>query len=794
MHDTPLLLYRQGVRDLISVSPPDATLAPTSRLSPSQLGKAPALRNAAGLYHGYNWRAHVTREADVESWLRDGANIGLRADHFPAVDIDSLEPLVAQLATDCALATLGPAPRRVGQAPKTLLMYRTHQPFGRMRLFITRPGDPARHMIEVLGVGQQYLIHGMHPRTRRAYTWLDDVVDCAARGLHLITLEDVDRYFSELSAMGDVLGWISEREGDGRLRADAESVDQEGLKAPSLELLREAVDRLPNPNTLFPTREDYLRVGYAIKAAAGSAGEAEGLELFAAWAGRWDGGVNDPETVLADWRRMRGAKKVGWAYLAELARQFGFDDTAQVFDTIPPSSTDEAPTPVRHSEQWLAQRVAERRHDELRYLPSRGQFLVWDGVRWVPDAVLLAEDIVKEELREVATQVLKQGVTPKEVQESRRTATSLCSAQRASNVRQLLQSERVIAMGHELLDHNPWALNTPAGVVDLRTGVLGPADPDQLCTRSTLVAPDTAQRPREWLRFLQEATGGDAELIHYLQKLGGYCLTGSTREQTLTFIWGPGGNGKSVFLNTLLAILGDYARTAPMDTFTASHYDRHSTDLAMLQGARLVAASETQAGKRWDEQRVKAISSGEPTSARYMRQDYFTFTPVCKLLFIGNHRPEIRDVDAAMRRRIHMLPFTVTPAAVDRELAGKLREEYPGILQWLITGCLAWQAEGLAPPAIVQASTQDYFEEQDALGLWMEELVDAQATPQWTRSTHLYERWEAWANRHGEYVGTQRRFSMALEARRVAKRKAPGTRQAEFLLTLKPEGLTGEIR
>ena len=162
-----------------------------------------------------------------------------------------------------------------------------------------------------------------------------------------------------------------------------------------------------------------------------------------------------------------------------------------------------------------------------------------------------------------------------------------------------------------------------------------------------------------WQRFLDQVTAGDQDLQRFLRRIAGYGLTGSTREHALFFFYGTGANGKGTFLNTLTAILGDYAKVAGMDTFTESHTDRHPTELAMLRGARIVAAQETEEGRRWAESRIKALTGGDPITARFMRQDFFTYTPQFKLLIAGNHKPGLRNIDEAIRRRFHLLPFTV---------------------------------------------------------------------------------------------------------------------------------------
>ena len=171
------------------------------------------------------------------------------------------------------------------------------------------------------------------------------------------------------------------------------------------------------------------------------------------------------------------------------------------------------------------------------------------------------------------------------------------------------------------------------------------------------------------------------------------------------------------------AILGDYAKTAPMETFTATQGDRHPTELAGLMGARLVTAQETEQGRRWAESKVKSMTGGDPIAARFMRQDFFEFTPQFKLLIAGNHKPGLRGVDEAIRRRLHLIPFTVTipPERRDPDLFEKLKPEWPGILKWAIDGCLAWQRDRLTPPGIVREATAAYLAAEDAIAQWLDE-------------------------------------------------------------------------
>ena len=225
-------------------------------------------------------------------------------------------------------------------------------------------------------------------------------------------------------------------------------------------------------------------------------------------------------------------------------------------------------------------------------------------------------------------------------------------------------------------------LGTPSGVIDLRTGQCRAATPEDGITKTTAVAPADHSDCPLWKRFLAEATGGDADMVQFLRQWFGYTLTGNTSQHALVFVFGSGGNGKSVFLNVMSNILSDYAATATMDAFIASKFDRHPTEIAMLRGARLVTASETEEGRQWAEARIKQLTGGDPITAHFMRKDDFTFKPQFKLIIAGNHKPVLRSVDEAHRRRFNLVPFTHKPASPDRELEQKLKSEWPAILRW----------------------------------------------------------------------------------------------------------------
>ncbi|MSR09708.1 MAG: hypothetical protein EXR82_09365 [Gammaproteobacteria bacterium] len=403
------------------------------------------------------------------------------------------------------------------------------------------------------------------------------------------------------------------------------------------------------------------------------------------------------------------------------------------------------------SDDGLALSFASTRPHYRRVAAWR-TWMRYEGGRWAEDATLSIYSDVREFLRWRAKQERDEG-----------TARRLRSKQTVAAIESLAQSDRRYAATAAQWDADPWVLNTPSGVLDLRTGALSDHAPEQHLTKQTATAP-AAECPR-WLAFLDEVTGGDPDLAVYLQRMAGYCLTGSTAEHALFFFYGTGANGKSVFTNTLSRVLGDYATVAPMTTFTETKNEQHPTDLAGLRGARLVTASETEAGKGWNESRIKQLTGGDEVTARFMRGDFFKYTPAFKLVIAGNHRPRLQSVDEAMRRRLHLIPFTVTIPIERRDpnLAEKLKEEWGGILGWAVTGCLDWLDRGLDPPAAVRNATEAYFGSQDTFGAWLADCCD-RGPEEWETPTRLFASWKGYADAARERIGSQSGFVDRMEA------------------------------
>jgi len=399
----------------------------------------------------------------------------------------------------------------------------------------------------------------------------------------------------------------------------------------------------------------------------------------------------------------------------------------------------------------------ERRHgEEVRYVAEWGRWLIWrDGV-WSDDATMRVVDMAGLLARDIGTAAKKP-----------RMRMSVEASRTVASLERRARGSQLLAARTDEWDHDRMLLNGPRGTVDLSTGDMRGHKREDHCTRRTAVSPVQAA-PLRWLTFLQRVTGNDADLVGFLQRVCGYCLTGQTHEQVLFFIWGPGGNGKGTFIHTITDILGTYARAAAIETFVETKYERHPEELATLRGARLVTASETEEGRAWNESRIKALTGGDVVRARFMRMDSFEYVPQFKLLIIGNKKPAFKSIDRAVRRRLQLIPFTteISDEERDKLLDEHLKGEWPAILNWMVQGCREWQARGLDPPASVMDSTAEYLEVEDAVGSWLTECCDRMRDT-FTASSVLFASWKAWAEKRGERYGTIRTFVQNLQGRGI---------------------------
>ena len=414
----------------------------------------------------------------------------------------------------------------------------------------------------------------------------------------------------------------------------------------------------------------------------------------------------------------------------------------------------EAPHRFALTDLGNAERLIAVHGQNLRYHVDAGQWLHWNGARWMAGVTGEIHRLASLVVRGIAGEAEKLPVGEEREALYKHMLKSE-SAPRLAAIESLARYRPVIPVTTRDLDANPWLLNVGNGTLDLQRGVLRPQQRDDFITKSSAVGYDPMLPCPRWQQFLREVFCDDEELLHYLQRFAGYCLTGDTREQCLLFMVGKGANGKSVLLETLRALLGDYAR----DTSFATFLDRRDTataDLAGLVGARMVTASEGDGAAAFNEALLKRVTGNDAITCRYLYREFFSYTPTFKIVIATNEVPRLTSQGYAMRRRVHILPFARTFYAAgdgreplrDEHLRDTLRAELPGILAWAVQGCLQWQRHGLNPPLRVREETQALFESFDPLADFLDNACVLHPSAQ-VESGALWRHYHAWCEEHG---------------------------------------------
>ena len=386
----------------------------------------------------------------------------------------------------------------------------------------------------------------------------------------------------------------------------------------------------------------------------------------------------------------------------------------------------------------------------LRYDHRRHRWLEWHKHYWRPDS---DGHIMRIALQSIRDRYLK-AVDIEDQDVKKNTAKWALGSEARSRIDAtvgLARDMKPIAESGESWDKDPWLLATPGGVIELKTGNVRPGKQEDLITMVTPVAYQTDAEAPLWVRFLNDIFEGDNELIYWLQKYFGYALTGITREQIIPIGYGRGANGKTVLLAVTRYAIGDYAYDAPFSTFEINNRSAIPNDIAALDGKRFVTSSETTEGARFNEARIKALTGCDSMTARFLHAEYFTFQPVAKFFLAVNNRPRVHDDSYGFWRRVRLIPFTqrFIGKGDDKELTHKLIAEAPGILNWMVKGCLLWQKEGMEPtPDCITMATREYESESDPLSEFiLDECV--MSTQAHANSSQLYKNYKEWCRDQG---------------------------------------------
>jgi len=408
-----------------------------------------------------------------------------------------------------------------------------------------------------------------------------------------------------------------------------------------------------------------------------------------------------------------------------------------------------------------ADRFAAQHRQRICYCPETGKWLFFQKHRWTTDETGQIYAHIIRTIRAFAQESL----------DAAKFAMKQESKERINAIEVL--SRHMLAVSQNRFDQHKDRLVTPAGVVNLRTGMVVEGDPADYLSKSTTVEFKPGARDETWERFLDEATGGDSELREYLQRCAGYSITGSVREEKFFIVYGRAGTGKSTFINAVASVAGEYATTADVETFIRKENPGIRNDLARLVNRRLVITHEIERGKHLAEALVKQITGGDPITARFLHREYFEFVPQLKLWMVTNDLPLVRAGDSGIWRRAVVIPFDQVPARVNENLKNELatQKAKEAILAWLVEGAMLWQRDGLAPPRRILEAVEMYRRSVDPIASWLSEccsITKGHRAP----VTLVRRSYEEWCRENSEDPIGQYSFNTMLEERGCFRRTA----------------------
>ena len=486
------------------------------------------------------------------------------------------------------------------------------------------------------------------------------------------------------------------------------------------------------------------------------------------------------------WDEKRGATTYGIATLnkaindtvntfnsrdAEAENVYGFNKVSESKEKVPPRSWDD---------MGMAQRFLDQLPHSFLYSMTDKMWYEYNGSYWEQDNQGLIEKAADEVINNLKNEslVIQDDADKDKVQKAWQKFIK-GERSRSSKVNMINEIKHLVPVLHSQWDKEKMMLNTPSGYIDLTNGTLHDHDYKKMFTQETGVDYTEKVDCPLWIEFLNQTFQNDQELIHFIQKIVGYSLTGSNAEQVMFILFGNGRNGKSVLLNIIKYISGSYAKTMNATTIMQKHNNSGqgpTSDIARLEGARLVVSSEANEGDRIDESLIKQMTGGDTLVARYSYGRDFEFDPVFKLWMATNHMPKIYGTDEGIWRRLIIIPFThtVKKENIDKNLEDKLKAESMGILKWAIDGAMMWQREGLNPPEVIKQASQDYREEMDVIEAFISEscVVGDEFK---VKASELFDAYKKWADETNNWEGmSNTKFGMEITKRFKKKKTMHG--------------------
>ena len=441
------------------------------------------------------------------------------------------------------------------------------------------------------------------------------------------------------------------------------------------------------------------------------------------------------------------------------------------------------------TDAYFCEQLKQLHGHNLMWCDIWGCWLIWDGKRWKSDN----HREIYGYARQLVDYYLKEALDTYDARDQQwwMGVAKSCSANSTQkNVVDMLKSQ--VPTHPDELDTQPMLLNCGNGTINLETGKLQKHRQQDLITKITNTNYDPDAECPRWMQFLDEIFNSNQNLIKFMQRAVGYALTSEIREHVLLVLHGTGRNGKSTLLETLIEILGDYAKPSAPDLLMQKRNDTHPTEIAELKGMRLVACVETEEGHRLKEGLVKRLTGGDTQKGRFIHQDWFEFRQTHKLFLAVNRKPDIRGTDEGIWSRIRLIPFDVKidDDKQDPKLMQKLIKEAPGILAWAVQGCLDWQNEGLGNPQEVRQASTNWRQDADVVGRFIEDrcIIKESAT---APGGLLYSEYQDWCDSQGERPNSNKIFAEKLREKgceRVRPKKGSTWKGIGLLDTKSTEG------
>ena len=805
-----------------------------------------------------NWQTARLGAADLTRYPNHGVGVlcGQGAQPVAAIDVDTTDGALAARFVAWCQEHLGATCERVGNAPKILLAYRAaSEGWGKATGAWFEDLGGARHRLEVLGKGQQFVAYHIHPDTGEPYEWVDFFggLDAMRAGdLPIITEAQVEEALQVFEAMAEEAGLVrvsgSKTKAGGMTSAPVD--DPLMAYEPPVGIDLSEARRL----VAYVDNEDYdtwLKVGMSLHHEFD--GSVAALDLWDEWSStasnyasredlekRWDSfGRSGRNPTTARWLLKVGNQGKRDAVKAEKrtalddakAQILACEDSIDLVNEVARQAGEAAGTdlalraelaglirarfkeltdtslPVadvraamaggrkvvafnkqrrQMTEFGNAERMLDHYGDGLMYVPEIDGWFMWTGIYWRRAAGVELEHLAKETIR-----ALPDEAKTIESDGERAEFFKFCAiSQRAVMVRNMVslaQSDPRVVVSMTDLDKLTHLLGVGNGVVDLHTGKLLPPDQAYRVTTITAVDYDPEARAPLFERTVADVFFGDADMIGFFQRLVGYSLLGKPDEDVLAIPYGSGSNGKSTVLGAIRDALGEHAKMASADTFLSSgaaggNAGAAREDVLRLRGARFVYVSEPDEGSELREGLIKSMTGGEPLPARGLySKTTVEVAPTWVAFMPTNHRPIVKGDDHAIWRRLLPVPFTRNfdqdlTLTKDPDRAEKLAAEAQGILAWCVRGALAYQKDGLQPPAAVRKARDDYKSDMDLLGEWLDECCEV--GPNHVESNaRLWASWEAFAKARGElrYIPTSKALTRRLDGRFEPLKNVPET-------------------